>query len=152
MTAFAELIAEFEQFPELLSTTIKDLDSERLLHKPNGKWSIQEHAGHLLAIESLWIARLDDFMLKHEVLRPWNGTNEETDQAQFNLQKLHRILSDFEQIRSGHSRMIKLSEQQLKEVKCLHPRTQMVVSFEDHLKMMVHHDKQHLQIIKDRLV
>ena len=33
-----------------------------LVAKPQKKWSAQEHAGHLLDLEPLWMARVDDFL------------------------------------------------------------------------------------------
>lgn len=146
-----DLLNELESFPKALSEHLLGLDKSLLVTKPQGKWSIQEHAGHLLAIESLWIARLDDFMLNHDTLRPWNGTNEETDQAQFNLQHLPQILGDFEAIRTAHCRMIRSSMEKLHGVACVHPRTGEPVSFTQHLQFMHKHDLTHLQTIRERL-
>jgi hypothetical protein len=149
--ALNDVLNHLETFPEELSKQLLDLDKYTLVEKPDGKWSIQQNAGHLLAIESLWIARLDDFMLNHETLRPWNGTNEETDQAQFNLQYLPQILADFEAIRSAHCRMIRLSLDKLHSSVCVHPRTGEAVTFEEHLQCMQKHDQAHLRAIGERL-
>jgi hypothetical protein len=35
-----------------------------LIRKPGDRWSAQEHAGHLLDLESLWMGRADDFLGK----------------------------------------------------------------------------------------
>ncbi len=149
--ALNDVLSHLETFPEVLSQRLLGLDKTLLVTKPQGKWSIQEHAGHLLAIESLWIARLDDFMLSHETLRPWNGTNEETDQAQFNTQLLQQILDDFASIRIAHCRMIRLSLHKLDGAACLHPRTGELVTFEEHLQCMWKHDQAHLHTIGERL-
>jgi hypothetical protein len=151
-TTVNDAMTALEAFPEKLAAEISSLPKEALLDKPNGKWSIQEHAGHLLSIESLWIARLDDFMLRHETMRAWNGTNEETDQAQFNFQTLSSILRDFSEVREAHCRMVRLSIGKLADWQCLHPTTGESVTFEQHLLTMAEHDEQHLQIIKARFV
>jgi len=36
--------------------------------KPQEKWSAQEHAGHLLDLEPLWMARVDDFLTDRDTL------------------------------------------------------------------------------------
>jgi len=43
---------------DLLGSAVPHL----LIAKPGGKWSVQEHAGHLLDLEPLWMARVDDFL------------------------------------------------------------------------------------------
>ena len=36
--------------------------TDMLVGEPQEKWSAQEHAGHLLDLEPLWMARVDDFL------------------------------------------------------------------------------------------
>ena len=45
------------------------------VHRPEGRWSIQEHAGHLLDLEALWDQRLDDFDGGAPVLHPADLAN-----------------------------------------------------------------------------
>ena len=47
--------------PARLEELVRDCSRERLVRKPEDKWSAQEHAGHLLDIEPLWLARVHDF-------------------------------------------------------------------------------------------
>ena len=43
-------------------------DADVLVGKQQEKWSAQEHAGHLLDLEPLWIARVDDFLTDRDTL------------------------------------------------------------------------------------
>ena len=41
--------------PARLEELLKGSASERMMRATNGKWSAQEHAGHLLQLEPLWM-------------------------------------------------------------------------------------------------
>ena len=44
-------------------------NAEVFVGKPrNASWSAQEHAGHLLDLEPLWMARVDDFLSGRDTL------------------------------------------------------------------------------------
>jgi uncharacterized damage-inducible protein DinB len=142
------VLAELRQFPSILIDLLQHVDPTMLVNKKADKWSIQEHVGHLLAVESLWIARLDDFVLNHDFLRPWNGHNNDVEQARFNEQKLKVILRDFLEIRTS---MLDFSEdliQDGREYKVWHQRLNRDFTLCDQLAFIHEHDKHHLQIIQ----
>jgi hypothetical protein len=56
---------------EMLRTVSRDL----LIKKPGGKWSAQEHAGHLADLEPLWMARVNDFLA--DVSHAYDGRPDE---------------------------------------------------------------------------
>src|ERR1700677_2531697 len=55
------LCARLRGTPARLEEIVRGAVRKLLVDKPGGKWSAQEHAGHLLDLEPLWMARLDDF-------------------------------------------------------------------------------------------
>ena len=55
--------------PARLEETLRARSPEILIAKPTGKWSAQEHAGHLLDLESLWLTRVDDYVEASDQLR-----------------------------------------------------------------------------------
>lgn len=134
-----------------LKNLVSNLSEEFAEQKPQSKWSIKEHVGHLLTIESLWIARLDDFALGKETLRPWNGTNADTDAGEFNKQRLAKIFEDFESIRQAHVKMIEFYLPKQDELSSFHEGKQMKMTLRDHLGVMANHDLQHIDIIKNRI-
>jgi len=145
---------ELEQlltFPITLKEVIGNMDTRLLLERPQQKWSIQTHAGHLLTMESLWIGRLDDYFLERPKLRPWNGTNADTEAAQFDLQNITQILDDFKSIRSAHIKMIKQNLELLSSRSCLHEGHGKQITFLEHLQWIVKHDQEHLLIINQRI-
>jgi hypothetical protein len=59
---------------EMLSGVSRDL----LLAKPGERWSAQEHAGHLLDLEPLWMARVNDFLADGDTLTVADLSNRKT--------------------------------------------------------------------------
>lgn len=137
--------------PASIRTMISGKSENQLTSKPDGKWSINEHIGHLLTMESLWIARLDDFVLSKSILRPWNGTNADTDAGEFNKQRSGKILEDLETIRSVHVAALRKLEYKATELKCHHERLGRDLNLADHILFMKEHDEHHLQMIQHKL-
>lgn len=59
--AAPELLERLWRTPERLADAVSGLPSEVLTRQQEGKWSIQENAGHLVDLESLWDQRLNDY-------------------------------------------------------------------------------------------
>lgn len=52
------LCARLRGTPARLEEVLRGRSRETLIAKPQEKWSAQEHAGHLLDLEPLWLARV----------------------------------------------------------------------------------------------
>src|SRR5215471_9167418 len=70
--------------PARLEEIVRGVPRATLTRKPGDKWSAQEHAGHLLDLEPLWAARVDDFLGGGETLTAADLTNRKTDEAGHN--------------------------------------------------------------------
>lgn len=141
--ALGRLSATPLRLGHLLSTAAEPM----LSNKPAGKWSVKEQVGHLLVMESLWIARLDDLVLGRAVLRPWNGTNADTDAAGFNNQQADSILSAFTSIRSAMVAYLHELESRCLAYSAWHERLQCRFSLADHACFVADHDDHHLEAI-----
>src|SRR5579871_5602615 len=86
------LRARLRGTPARLEETLRGRPHEILVHKPKEKWSAQEHAGHLLDLEPLWLARLDDYVAGSEQLTAADLTNRKTHEANHNARPLEQIL------------------------------------------------------------
>jgi hypothetical protein len=89
------LCARLRGTPARLEEIIRGADSNVLVTKPDEKWSAQEHAGHLLDLEPLWMARFDDYLAEESQLTVADLTNRKTYEAQHNQRSISRILADF---------------------------------------------------------
>ena len=56
------LLARLRGTPTRLDDVLVGRSRNILIRKPEGKWSAQEHAGHLLDLEPLWLARVEDYV------------------------------------------------------------------------------------------
>src|SRR5258706_9867284 len=56
------LQARLRGTPARLEEVLRGCSREILTRKPEEKWSAQEHAGHLLDLEPLWLARVGDYV------------------------------------------------------------------------------------------
>jgi hypothetical protein len=145
-----DLLEALKILPDRLRALLADTPEHVLLCAPEGAWSAKVHVGHLLAMESLWIARFDDFKSGNTLLRPFKEDQSDTLQGRFDEQDLSGVLSDFEQIRKVHIALI----EQLDEVFFLRKSKDIQgteISFDEHLRMMQTHDERHFQIIAQRI-
>jgi uncharacterized damage-inducible protein DinB len=109
------------------------------------KWSAQEHAGHLADLESLWMARVDDFLRNGGgFLTAADLTNRRTTEAGHNDRDLNEILADFRRDRLQLvDRVSPLPAETLSRT-LLHPRLKQPMRLVDHLCFIAEHDDHHL--------
>jgi uncharacterized damage-inducible protein DinB len=138
------LCARLRGTPARLEELLRGQSHGFLVEKPQGKWSAQEHAGHLLDLESLWMARVDDYLKTRDQLTAADLTNRKTDQANHNARPLEQILSDF---RSARQQLLQRVEELDGSLftRCIpHPRLKTPMRLVDHLYFAAEHDDHHL--------
>jgi uncharacterized damage-inducible protein DinB len=116
---------------------------EVLIRKAEGKWSVQEQAGHLLDLEPLWIARVDDFWGNGDMTAA-DLTNRKTNDANHNTRDLNGLLAEFRAARMRLvDRVAGLQSADFARTK-LHPRLKQSMRLVDHLYFVAEHDDHHL--------
>ena len=111
--------------------------------KTDGKWSAQENAGHLLDVEPLWLARVDDYLSHHDKLTAADLTNRRTTDANHNAHSLEQILADFRAARDTlMTRVAALDPSSYAAIP--HPRMGSPMTLSDHLHFVAEHDDHHL--------
>lgn len=129
--------------PARLEDLLRNRQRELLVKKPGDKWSAQEHAGHLLDLEPLWTARVDDFMKGNSELTVADLTNRGTTEANHNARPLGQILTSFRQARGwlvAHATQLDPATDRT----LLHPRMKTPMRLVDHLYFVAEHDDHHL--------
>jgi uncharacterized damage-inducible protein DinB len=137
--------------PARLEEMLRSVSGDLGLRKPDGKWSAQEHAGHLVDLEPLWLARVEDFLTDGSTLTVTDLANRKTDAANYNSRNLAEILASF---RSARLRLLnRLDQLQLASFTrtMLHPRLQQPMRLIDHLFFVAEHDDHHLAKIWELL-
>jgi uncharacterized damage-inducible protein DinB len=147
--AAPELLERLRRTPERLADAVRGLPSEILTRQPDGKWSIQENAGHLLDLEPLWDQRLDDYDAGVVELHPADLENRKTHEAAHNDRAISEILAKFSGVRGRIvDRLAKMTPDQLART-ALHPRLKQPMSVVDLCFFVAEHDGHHLRTIDE---
>jgi uncharacterized damage-inducible protein DinB len=141
---FPNLCIRLRGTPPRLEEIVRAHSHERLVQKPEQKWSPQEHAGHLLDLEPLWLARVNDYMTAAVELTHADLTNRKTHEAQHNARPIEEILSAFRSARSELMNRIGQLDSALFVRTIPHPRLKTPLRLVDHLCFVAEHDDHHL--------
>ena len=145
------LLERLRGTPARLEESLRDVPAEALVRRGGeggNAWSIQENAGHMLDLEYLPAARLEDFLSGAEVLTPWEG-NDATDAANHNGRPLADILAAFREARGRLlARLDELAPEDFDRTS-LHPRVKTSMRLADLLAFQAEHDDHHLARIQE---
>ena len=128
---------------------IDHIQKERLTIKLDEKWSIQEHIGHLIDLEPIWIGRLEDILANKEDLRPADLENRKTDAANHNDRSIEQLLDELSNIRSSIVSELKLLSEEDVYRYALHPRLKTPMRIMDLFLFVAEHDDHHLSSISE---
>ena len=142
--AYPNLATRLRGTPARVEEMLRGCDTEILVRKEPGKWSAQENAGHLLDLEPLWLARVEDFVGDGEALTPADLKNQKTHDAEHNSRPVERILSDFRGARQLLMTRLQGIEPGQFGRTLLHPRLKQPMRLVDHLYFVAEHDDHHL--------
>src|SRR5258708_36667988 len=96
--------------PARLEETLRGRSHETLIRKAREKWSAQEQAGHLLDLEPLWLARVDDYVAASDQLTPTDLKNRKTHEANHNARPGEQMLSEFRAARGSLLKGVAVSD------------------------------------------
>ena len=147
--AAPELFARLGSAPQRLAEAVRDLSPDLLTRRRDGKWSIQENAGHLFDLEALWDERLNDYAAGAGVLHAADVENRKTHEAGHNARPITEILSQFAAARNAiMQRLERMTSAEISRTS-LHPRLQQPMSVVDLCYFVAEHDDHHLQTIRE---
>jgi uncharacterized damage-inducible protein DinB len=139
--------------PARLEEIARSAARDALVSKSRGneKWSAQEHAGHLLDLELLWMARVDDYLNEASELTVADLSNRKTFEAQHNLRSIEDILAEFRSARSRLVSRVQRVDSTIFARAIPHPRLKIPMRLVDHLYFVAEHDDHHLASIWELL-
>ena len=124
------------------------LTDQQLSHREGAAWSIKEHIGHLTDLEPLWINRFRQFEKGLDELVAADMSNQKTQKADHNTQKIGKLLNDFKRERNELLAVFNgLSDKALKH-RAMHPRIKTIMRPVDLLFFIAEHDDHHLATMK----
>lgn len=148
---FPNLCVRLRGTPARLEETLRGQGHDVLVRKVEGKWSVQEHAGHLLDLESLWAQRVEDFVAGKSELTAADLSNRKTDEANHNADPIEDILTAFRKERLRLVDRVAGIDLQSVNRTILHPRLKQPMRLVDHLYFAAEHDDHHLARIWELL-
>lgn len=126
--------------------------TSRPADSPQTPWSAQEHAGHLVDLEHLWLGRLDDLAAGRERLRDADLENRATWDADHNARRAEDILADFRGLRAELVARVEAMSEAESVATALHPRLEQPMSVVDLCFFVAEHDDHHLAAITSRVI
>jgi uncharacterized damage-inducible protein DinB len=138
------LCARLRGTPARLAETLRGRSYKVLIGKPQDKWSAQEHAGHLLDLEPLWFARVNDYITGSAQLTVVDLTNRKTNEANHNDRPVEQIMNEFRKAREKLLKRVDELDASLFAFAISHPRLKTPMRLVDHLYFVAEHDDHHL--------
>jgi uncharacterized damage-inducible protein DinB len=143
--------ARLRSTPARLEEELRGRTLQTLVRKPDGKWSAQENAGHMLDLEALWLLRVGDYVMGRNQLTAADLTNRKTNEANHNTRSLHDIVTHFRAAREHLVKLVERLELSLFARAIPHPRLKTPMRLVDHLYFVAEHDDHHLARICELL-
>ncbi|MGA7909383.1 MAG: DinB family protein [Candidatus Sulfotelmatobacter sp.] len=141
---YPNVCARLRGTPARVEEALRGRSAEIVTGKPQGKWSAQEHAGHMLDLEPLWLARVEDYAAGSAQLTVTDLQNRKTDEANYNSRPLERILAEFRAARRKLLTRVDQLDASLIGRAIPHPRLKTPMRLVDHLFFVAEHDDHHL--------
>lgn len=144
---FQPLLSRLQDNIQLLRKAVLNLNETQLCFKPNNSWSIKEHIGHLIILESLWQKRFVDIQNQKPVMSPADLNNKATDDAVFNQYSIDRLLTEFVEKRTKTLYQLSHLKDFPDSIRSLHPRLNQEMRVVDLMYFVAEHDEHHIHSI-----
>jgi uncharacterized damage-inducible protein DinB len=148
---YTTVYERLKQAPDTLRQLTINIPEDKLTSKPDGKWSIKEHTGHLSVLEPIWRIRLHDILESKPTLTPADLTNKATTEAGFNNYTLSSLLDQFQAEREATLSLLNGIDVMDDSKTSLHPRLQQPMRIIDMVYFVAEHDDHHISVIREMI-
>lgn len=138
------LLERLADTPLRLRAKVARLPDGLLTLNPAGKWSIQQHIGHLLDLEPLWQRRWEEITQGAATMREAGLANRATHEAGHNNRPLDALLDEFERARQASVAQLRQFNSEELKMHSLHPRLQQPLNATGLAFFVAEHDDHHL--------
>ncbi|MBI4547622.1 MAG: DinB family protein [Ignavibacteriae bacterium] len=130
--------------PARVEELVRSFQPGILIKRVSNSWSIQEHVGHLLDLDTLHDGRIDDYLAGATTLRPADITNKKTWEANHNAQSIEEILKSFRLVRMHVVHRLEALDEETLSRTAIHPRLQQPMRVLDMAYFVAEHDDHHI--------
>ena len=141
---FPVVVERLRGTPARIEDKVRSLSTTVLTRRDGDAWSIQEHIGHLLDLDELHDARLDDYLAGAAVLRAADLANRKTWEADHNARPIEDLLQAFRRGRESFVARLDAWDESLIALTALHPRLNQPMRVIDMAFFTAEHDDHHL--------
>jgi len=118
----AKIVEQIGLAPLILRDLLAELEPKRLKQRPSpGKWSAHEHAAHLLAVDHLFLSRLDSMLAEQAPLLVPYAPPADDEAGALLMQDLASVLDSFEDGRERLVQRLRGLEDREWELSAKHP-------------------------------
>jgi uncharacterized damage-inducible protein DinB len=148
---FPNVVERLRGTPARAEELLRGVAAETLTRRDGGRWSAQEHLGHLLDLGRLDSARVRDFTEGRAVLTAADLKNTRTHEANHNARMLGELLAEFRADRRELVRRLEEFDAETAARTALHPRLGQPMSVTDWAYFVAEHDDHHLAAVTELL-
>ncbi|HKE56623.1 MAG TPA: DinB family protein [Pyrinomonadaceae bacterium] len=141
---YPEMIERLRGAPARMEDHCRSLPASVLTFRDEGRWSIQENAGHLLDLESLVQHRIDEYLANVAILRAADMSNRKTHEANYNEVTVESVLESFRRERNEIVERLESFDASIFARVSIHPRLNTKMRLVDLLFFTAEHDDYHL--------
>ena len=146
---FPSVLERLRGTPARVEELARSLAPDILTGRRGGKWSAQEHVGHLSDLDELHEGRLEDYARGLEVLRAADMSNRRTEEAGHNSARLEDLLARFRSARESFVRRLEALTEEEVAASAIHPRLGKRMRVIDMALFVAEHDDHHLASIRE---
>jgi hypothetical protein len=140
------LLERLASAPERAARLMAGVPRERLIFRPQGRWSAQRQIGHLADLDAtLFLVRLDEYAAGAGILTPADLSNRATEEADHDERRLAEVLDRFRATRAAVMSRLSGFEPEMFGRTALHPRLRQPMRLVDQLHFQAEHDDHHLE-------
>ncbi len=148
---FRAVLERLRGTPARLEELARGVSTATLTRDGSGKWSAQQHAGHLWTVEALWQVRIGEYLKGATELTAADMGNRATNDAGYNDRPIGDILAGFRTARGEMlARLDPLTLDDAARV-ARHPRLDRPLRMVDLCFFAAEHDDHHLAAIHELL-
>lgn len=144
---FATTLERLRGTPARLEERVRGVSTDALTRQTDGAWSAQEHVGHLLDLEPLWLRRAEQLLGRETELAPTDLANRRTFEARHNDRALADLLRGFRAARATLVARLQEASGATLSHAALHPRLRTPMTLTDLAHFVAEHDDHHLVTI-----
>ena len=148
---YPEIIERVRGASARLDEYLNAAPSEILTRQDEGRWSIQENAGHLYDLDELTLQRIDQYAAGVQVLTAADITNKATSAANYNSVPAAYISQSFRERRNEVVRKLESFDAEMFARSAIHPRLNSPMRLVDFVFFEAEHDDYHLTRINELL-